>query len=143
MILDKRRRSKFKQELLPILYLSIMQVLWSFNHPVLKRLDGFWNTLFSVVLSIVGILGIVITFTFADILAPQFNLEYLDEMPYSHILKNIQKTVLIFIFHMTIFWMWYKKILNLPDIYYVFCYVHFIIAFALLIRAIKRPQDDV
>jgi hypothetical protein len=133
---------KFKQELPSILYLCSTQILLNFNFPVFVRLGFPLSIIAATILSIMAIFVYIYVFLFADKFAPSFNLEYLDDAP-THvrdILKKIERVGLIVIAHLAMLFSWYYNIYGISNIYYAIYYVHFVTAFVLIARAIKRSQ---
>lgn len=95
MYIRDRRVAKFKQELIPIICLSIIQIWWSFKFPVFERLGAPWHTLAAIIVSIAGITAIVYLLSGADKYTSQFNLEYLDGAPNASFLKKLEKILLL------------------------------------------------
>lgn len=141
MNISQERLSKFKQELIPILYLSIVQIWWSFNFPPFIKLGAPWNTMLGVIISIVCILLYMYMFTYADTYAPMFNLGYSPKLDrIGRIYKNIERAWIIAIAHISLFIVWYNDLYGMSNAYYVFCYVNLIITFVLMARAVNRPK---
>jgi hypothetical protein len=131
------RWAKFKQELLPIIYVSVVQIWWCFNLQAI-RLEAPWNTVLAVNMSIVTVVGTIFMFSFADTFAPYFNLNYLNECPYGSILKKIEKIIFIALGHVFMFFVWYKDIWHVSNAHYVLAYIGYLITFISLYRAIYR-----
>jgi hypothetical protein len=90
MNITEKHLAKFKQELIPIACLSIIQVWWSFKYPVYIRLGTPWSIIVTILVSIIGIMNAVYTFSHIEELSPLFfNLKALDGMPYESIFKKI------------------------------------------------------
>jgi len=142
-IFEKERWSKFKQELIPIIYVSTFQIWWNFNFPPIIRLGTPWSTVLGLSLSIVITFVYIFTFSFADKYASQFNLEYLDGAPepYGPILKKIERIGLIAIAHISMFFVWYNDLYGMSNIYYALCYAYCLTGFVLMARAINRPKN--
>ena len=131
------RWAKFKQELVPIIYVSVVQIWWSFNIQAI-RLEAPWNTVWAVINSVIGIICTIFMFSFADTFAPYFNLNYLNEFPYGSILKKIEKAILIIVVHIVLFFIWYYDICHVSNAHYVLAYIGCLITFISFYRAIHR-----
>ncbi|MDR3551022.1 MAG: hypothetical protein P4L31_06430 [Candidatus Babeliales bacterium] len=141
MNISQERLSKFKQELVPIIYLSMVQVWWSFNFPAFTRLAAPWSTMLSVIMSVVSIVLCIYIFTYADTYAPMFNLRYspnLDRI--GRIYRNIERISIMAIFFIIMFIVWYNDLYGMSNKNYAFCYANMIITFALMARAANRPK---
>jgi hypothetical protein len=132
------RRSKFRQELIPIIYVSIFQIWLNFNFPAFIRLGSPWNSIISLIMSIACIIIYIFIFSYADTYASYVNLEYLDEAQNPSTLKNIERGGLLIVAHIGLFFAWHKNLYSMADMLYVLCYVHCFIAFILLYRAVNR-----
>ncbi len=82
--ISQERWAKFRQELIPMVLLSTVQVWWCFNFPAFIRLGSPLNTIVSLISSILSVFLYFFIFSSADNYAPYSNLEYLDEVPPSH-----------------------------------------------------------
>ena len=136
------RWSKFKQELLPILYLSAIQIWWSFNNPAYMRLNSPWNTIVSTMISIVGIACVVVSFSFADKFSPFPNLDYLIDAPFGRISKKIKAILYIAVSHISILFVWYKDFYHASNDYYAITYIFMVLVLALLYQAKHRWPSE-
>ena len=135
------RWSKFKQELPSIIFLSIIQIWCVFNFPLFIRLGSPWSVIFSVFVSVISVIVCIYMFSFSDKYALLINLDYLNNAPYGHILKNITRIWFItiaMIAHVVMFVVWYKDFYHMPSIYYAIAYIYCVMFFVLLFRAAKR-----
>lgn len=144
--ISQERWAKFRQELIPMVLLSTIQVWWCFNFPAFIRLGSPLNTIVSLISSIISVLLCFFIFSSTDNYAPYSNLEYLDEVPISHrhIFKNIIRISFATIFNLGIFFAWYNNLYGMSNFYYAFSYIYFLIAIALMARAANRrlkPKD--
>jgi len=138
MNISKEFWGKLKYNSFPHAYLCIMQTWLSLYFPAFVRLGSPWNTLISLWMSI-GCMGIYISiYMFPELYAPSFNLHYLDDAPHPSILKKIHRASLIGIMHVAFFYMWYRDFYRAPHLYYIICYVHWVITFALIMQVINR-----
>ena len=131
------RWSKFKQELMPIIFVSAIQIWWSFNLPA-TRLEDSFGVFLALIRSIVGVLSTIYIFSFADTFSPYFNLDYLNEAPYSSIFKEVETAILVAIAHLIMFYVWYKDFYHVSNALYVLAYIGCLITFLLFYRAIHR-----
>ncbi len=127
------RWPKFKQELIPIVCLSIIQIWLNFNFPFFGRWEAPWDTLLTINACVIGVIGLVYLFSFAD---KHFTWHKLP--PNAHVVRKIERTLPIIMFHFAWFFMWYKDSHNMPNIYYPLIYLNCLLMFALLYRAANR-----
>ncbi len=137
------RWDQFKQELFSILFLSFLQIWWSFNCPIFVRLGAPLSTIVSTSLSIVGIFLCFLIFVFPEKYVPRINLEWLDDAPNSLLLKEIFKIIMILVFHLGLFYFWYIDFYRMPDIFYAISYVHCVIAFMLMTNALDSYNNRI
>lgn len=137
------RLSQLKQELLPLLYLSLVQIWWNFNFPAFVRLGNPLSYIVSVSMSIISTLAFISVFLFPEKYAPSFNFEYLDAAPNASILKKIHSIWLIIVINFSMFFLWYKDFYGMSNTYYILCYTHWIITFVLIAQAIDRYNNKV
>jgi uncharacterized membrane protein len=142
MNLSDKRWSKFKQELIPIIYLSILQTGWNFNRPLIMRFKSPWSIILATIMSIVGIMVTAYGFTFADTFAPYFNLHHLDAAPYSETLKKIHRTSLIIVVHIILFVAWYKDFYRMSSVHYAISYVICLTTCILFYRAMRSEPIE-
>lgn len=136
---------KFKQELVPIVFLSTLHVWWCFNFPAFIRLGNPWGTLLSVIMTIVGVFLCIYILTFTDICRPILSLDYLDKDPDGPALKIITRISSIIIAHLGIFFVWYNNLYGMSNIHYAFAYFNFLMIAVLQNRAANRwpdPEED-
>ena len=140
MYISDKRWSKFRQELIPILFISCIQIWWSFRFFPIMRLGAPWNMILGTIGSVVGVAAILYQFSSEIKPVRLFNFDFLDEapQPLGSILKNIGRVGLVLVFHLTMIFMWYVKLYNMPDMYYVIQYVYCMIYFTLLYRVRNR-----
>jgi hypothetical protein len=135
MNLSGKRWSKFKQELIPIIYLSILNTVWSFNlSPLTMRLTSPWNTLLATIMSITGAIAVAYGFTFANTLAPYLDppLHHLDAAPYSETLKKIHRIGLVVAAHLVFLICCYKDPYRMSSAHYATSYVIHLTSWLLL-----------
>ena len=80
---------------------------------------------------------------FPEKYVPQINLEWLDDAPNSLLLKEIFKIIMILVFHLGLFYFWYIDFYGMPDIFYAISYVHCIIAFMLMAKALDSYNNRI
>lgn len=118
------RLPKIKQEVIPIVCLSIIQIWWSLTCPVFVRLGVFWWLLAAINSIAVGIFSIVWAFSKPDRFVSLFD--------------NVKSILLIISVNMGTITAWYYDYLKVSNIYYVMQIVFVCLAFALLYRAANR-----
>lgn len=128
-----------KQELLPLLYLSFVQTWWNFESPVFSRLGTPWNVISSIIITIMCLviyMHVVVNpakytavFNFEHVNGPQW---YKDALQISRIAT----------FNLVFFFVWYKNLYGTSNLHYAFCYVHCLLVFFLLARAVNREQES-
>ena len=138
MYILKERWPKLKQELIPTIAISTFHAWWCFNFPPIIRAGYTEGTMIGM--SIAGIIGYFLIFSYADILAARLNSDYLDESMHGPILKNIRRIGFLGGIHIGAFIMWYKDWYHMPSIYYVLFYLYYIMFFFLVSRAIKNAS---
>ena len=137
------RWAKFKQELLPILYVSIIQVWWFFKFPpTFMQVATPWNTVLMIIQSIIGISCTIFVFSFADNRLVLFNLAHLDAFPHAQVLKKIQRTIFIAAIVIGALLAWYKDFYGMSNLAYLLLYSFWIITFILLYRAAYRVPSE-
>ncbi len=137
------RWSKFREELLPILYVSAIQVWWLFNFsPKFMRLGSPWNVILITIQTITAISTTIFAFSFADKLPRFINLEYLDAFPHAQTFKMIQRMCLLASFVIGVFFVWYKDFYGMSNMGYFLLYSFWIITFILLYRAAYRVPSE-
>jgi hypothetical protein len=129
---------KFKQELVPIVYLSTVQVWMILNFPLYVKMGSFWMAS----ISIASVILCVALFSSIDKYAHCFDLSYLDHIPNGQLLKTIQKAIIIGSCLIGMFFIWYKNLYGLPNAGYALLYIHFFIAFVLIKRAAERSPSE-
>jgi hypothetical protein len=143
MNLPDERWSKFKQELIPIIYLSILHVVWVFNYTSTMRFTSPLSIVLATMASIAGILANVYCFTFADTFAPGLDLPYLDAVPYSETWKKIHKITVVALLHVGFLIYWYKDYDRMPNAHYVAKYILCLTAWILFYRAMRsKPVEQ-
>lgn len=138
----KEKLHQLKQELIPLLYISIIQIWWNFNFPAFKRLGSPLNTLVGIGMSIISTIAYISIFIFPEKHAPSFNLEYLNNAPNKSFLKQIHRIALTLFLFCTMFVFWYKDLYQMSNTYYILCYVHWIIVFLLIAHTISRYNQQ-
>lgn len=138
MNIFQERWPKFKQELFPILFLSIVQIWWNFNFPAFMRLATPWYIMVAICSSIVSTVLIMYAFLCAKTYPRRFNAESLDKQSYDSIFKNFDKICLILVAHITILLMWYNDVYGMSNLQYFLFYMYGFMMFALLHRAMNR-----
>jgi hypothetical protein len=141
-----KRWSKFKQELIPIIYLSILNIVGSFKlSPITMKLTSPWNTILATFMSIAGTIAIAYGFTFADTFAPYLNpeLHHLDNIPYSATLKKIHRIGLIVAVHLVFLIFWYKDPYGMSTANHAAGYVIRLTSWLLFYRAMySKPVEQ-
>ena len=135
--------SKFKQELLPIVYVSAIQIWFLFNFPPrFMRLGSPWNVILITLQIIIAVSCTIFIFSFADKLEPFISLKYLDAFPHAQTFKMIQRIWLLAIFVIGAFFVWYKDFYGMSNMGYLLLYSFWIITFILLYRAAYRAPSE-
>lgn len=135
------RFAKFRQELAPILLVSILSVVWAFKAPFILRLAAPWGTILAVTSSLIGIACTVLLFTFADKLAPFMRLQHLDAHPYGQMIK-IGQIITYAIIVLELFFMWYKDLWHMSNLHYAFVYGFMALIFASFYNAMNREPGE-
>ncbi len=135
------RWSKIKQELLPIIYLSVIQIWWSFNFPLYARAGAPWTTILGVGMSILGVVMYAIIFSSPQKFVTYLKFDQIDEaLLYGHIIKKFMRLWMVIVGFLTMLIMWYKNVYHMPSVYYVLIYIHFTVFYILLFRAANREM---
>ncbi len=133
---------KLKQELLPIICLSLFQVWLTFHFPTYIRLGRPLSTIIPIFLSGISIITYIIVFSLANNCISYLNLESFDYLPgaqfYAEIFKWLTKVSIITIAFIAMFFYWYIDFYRMPDLYYAVFYAHIIVTFVLWHRAVYR-----
>jgi hypothetical protein len=143
--LSDKRWSKFKQELIPIIYLSILQTVWNFNLPLIMKFKSPWSIILATIMSVLGAIIIAYSFTFADTFATHFNpeLQHLDNIPYSELLKKLHRITPVAVFHVVLFIFWYKNPYGMSNAQHAAQYVIRLTSWILLYRAMYcEPVEE-
>ncbi len=138
MNIFEERLPKLKQELWPILFLSIVQIWWNFNFPGFMRLQSPWNIIIAFCSSIASTALIIYAFSCVNKHTRRFNAESLEKQSYDFIFKNLDTICLALVAHIAIFLIWYNDVYGMSNQQYLLFYVHGFIMFVLLHRATKR-----
>ena len=72
------RWPKFKQELLPIIFISTIHIWWCFHFPAYIRLGSPWSTICEVGMSIAGVIAFAFMFSFPEKIAPYLKFDQID-----------------------------------------------------------------
>ncbi len=132
--------SKFKQEYISILYVSIIQIWFNFKFPAFIKLGTPLNTIVSLSCSIATTLCYMIVFSHANIYLSQYNLEGSNNTQEKY-KKTAQKALQIGLFiwaHILFFYMWRHNYYDMSAFFYALFYVHCLTVFLLIARAITR-----
>lgn len=129
---------KFKQELLPILFLSLVQIWWNFNFPFFMRLGTPWNSMTAICSSIVSTALIIYAFSCVKGYPRRFNGDGLEKEPYDFIFKNIDRICFAIVANTGMFFIWYNDVYSMSNLQYFLFYAYGFIMFALLHRAMNR-----
>ncbi|MCL4380205.1 hypothetical protein M1466_01780 [Candidatus Dependentiae bacterium] len=128
------RLAKFKQELIAITFLSLMHIWWCFHYPAYMRLAAPWDSIAMVGMSIIGVVAVVLLFTFADKIADNDVTRYYDQQPYAYLFKAIRYLSFVFV----ALFFWYADIFHLPAAYYGILAFNLVIASFLFEQAQAR-----
>jgi hypothetical protein len=146
MNLSNKRWPKFKQELIPIIYISILNTIANFKlSPFTMKLASPWNIILGTVVSVLGAIIIAYGFTFADIWGPRFAVypPSFDEGPYQEVFKKIYRSIPIAVAHIGFFICWYKDYNRMSNAHYAADYVICITSWILLYRAMySEPVEQ-
>ena len=143
MKISVERWSKFKQELLTIIFISTLHIWWCFNFPAYIRLGFPWNTMLSVAMSIFGIVAYVIIFSSPQKFVSCLKFDPIDEsLFFGLIIKKIMRVWILVVYHISILIIWYKDFYRMPSIYYMLLYIYYLTFFILLFRAAYRQPND-
>ncbi len=133
---------KLRQELVPIIFLSMSHVWWTFNFPAYIRLGSPWNIIVSLYISGISIVSYIIAFSTANRCASYLSLDSFDDLPEAHIysdfFKKLTRGSIVAIALITILFLWRIDFYGMPDLYYAAFYTHIIATFALWYRAVYR-----
>ena len=133
------RWSKFKQELLPIVYVSVIQLWWLYKFPpTFLQVGAPWDAVILLGQSVTAIICTVFVFSYADKLKPFANLEYINSFPHLQTFKTIQRASLLIAAIIGAFFLWYKDIYHMSNTAYILLYLFWGFTFALLYRAAYR-----
>lgn len=130
MNISKYHWAKFKQELIPLVFLSTLNIWWIFNFPPYIQLGNPWTTIVRIIACIIVTMLYLFLFVFANQKTSMFYSEY----PYG----NFSRIMNILTFHLVFFFAWYKNMYTLSNLYYVLLYISILITFTLIARAANR-----
>jgi len=131
--------SKFKQELIPILFLSGIQIWWSFNFPIIVRSGDYWNSVLALSSSILGVAAIVFVFSTANDYVPYAKLDHVDDINVGGAsFKKVSRIMIVSIFLIGMFILWYTDFYGMSHLHYLFHVSYSFLMLGLLYRAIFR-----
>ena len=140
MNISKDRWLNFKQNLPTLIYLSIVQTWLNFNYPVFIRLGNPLSILITVLLSILCIAIYTYVFVYPENLSRQMNLEFLDDFPNPIFAKNLFNFLYFGLGYLFYLYLCSKNFYNVDGIWYVVWYVHYVVTFILIYRAVNRKN---
>lgn len=141
--LFKERWPKLKQELVPLVLLSTIQVWWNFNFSLFVKLGTPWSTIVSIATSIMGTLVYVYVFAYADIIFGNDDSDY-TMPPYAEAIqmaKTFQKIIIVGIVSFAMAYIWHKNLYSMSNLYYALFYTYCILGFVLIWRASHRKPS--
>lgn len=136
MNISQTRWSKLKTEFFSVLYLCIVQTWLNFTFPTFIEL----GVPFCVGISIVAILWYIFSFSQADIYLTPLMLEVFNDVQEEHreTMRNILRAALFVFAHILFLYIWRHDYYRMSSFYYPLYYLHFVIAYTLMIRAVTR-----
>ena len=140
MHISKNRWLNFKQNLPSLIFLSIVQIWLNFNYPVFIRLGHPWSILLAILSSIACIFVYVYAFAYPETFSRQMNLAFLDDLPNPTLIKNIFVYLYFGLGYLFYLYVCSINFHNVDGRWYVIWYAHFVIAFVLIYRAVKRSD---
>jgi len=135
--ITKNRWPQFKQELLPIAYVCIVQTWWHFYSPPFIKIKSF-SPLLGIILTTLSYLFCISAFIFPEKYAASFTLKHLDHAPAADSLKMMHRTIRTTVVIICMFLLWYSDIWGMPNTFYAILYAHSAIAYLLMARAVKK-----
>lgn len=98
------------------------------------------GTIVTVLNSVLGIICVVLCFTFADKFAGliNFNLDALDILPFGNVIKICNKIMYAVVFPGIYIFVWYKDFYHMPTIFYVLTFIISILFLILWLKAVSR-----
>lgn len=141
MNIDGKRRARFKQNLLAILYLSVIQTWLNFNFPAFTQLGSPLSDLLKVIMSIMFIFGYIMILVFPHDHVRSINLEFLDDFPDPILFKNIFKVLMLIVANATFIYLWYTDFHRVPSKWYFIWYVHSVIALFIIHRSVRSYKN--
>ena len=118
--------------------MAVIQTALYFTFPPLMNLLKPWNVIIALGLSIITVLMYMDVFKNPDNYFKSLDLDFLNDVSFGYILKDIHRIGMIVIFHGCIIYAWYKNLYGASDIYYAIYYIHILIIYALIVQAKRK-----
>ena len=137
---------KLKQELFPVIILSVSHVWLTFQFPPYLRLGTPWSYIVCALVSGISIIVCVIAFSLANNCISYLNFESFDQWPLPQLFakefKLLTKLSIIASYFMIMAFYWYIDFFRMSHFYYVVLYAHTTMCFLLWYRAVYRKPCD-
>jgi hypothetical protein len=133
---------EIKKEIFTILFLSGIHIWLCFTYPLYNRLIFPWNYIIILSMCIVGIVFYVYAFSNPEKYAINIDLEILDNLPYSHIMRTIAVTMIILCYFLAMFITLRVNFWRIQPLYNYLVFGYMFLVFALLSRAKNVQKRD-
>lgn len=140
MNIAKDRWPQLKQELLPVIYVCIVQTWWYFYFTPFIKIRNF-SPVLGILLTILSYFICISPFIFPEGYVSAFTLKHLDHAPAATNLKLMNRTIQLIIAMIALFIFWYNDLYDMPNTLYALLYAHCVIVYILMARAIKRYNN--
>ncbi len=141
MNISQERWSKFKQELLTIIFISTIHIWWIFNFPAYMRLGSFYTNILGICMGIFGVILYAFIFSYPKKCVACLKFEQIDTELCGYTFKKVMRILIAAFVAILLLILWYKDFYRMPSIYYILLYIYYVTFFVLLFRAANRQPN--